>query len=88
MSDQLPPLPEPDTHCFDEDTGRDCWSYSADQLRAYAAAAVAAERENWRDKVDVLLLYGGSDGRRDWVSAGAWLYPGDVLAVVSGFQSA
>jgi len=21
---------EPDTHCFDEDTGKDCWSYSRD----------------------------------------------------------
>ena len=28
MSAGLPPLPEPDTHCFDDDTGRDVWSYS------------------------------------------------------------
>ena len=23
------PLPPPDTHCFDEDTNMDVWSYSA-----------------------------------------------------------
>ena len=46
MSD-LPPLPEPDTHCWDEDARRDVWSHSADQMHAYAAAAVAAERETW-----------------------------------------
>ncbi len=38
-----PALPEPDTHCHDEDTGRDVWSYSAEQMRAYAAQAVAAQ---------------------------------------------
>ena len=41
----LPPLPEPDTHCFDEDTRKDVWSYSVELVQAYAAAAVAAERE-------------------------------------------
>jgi hypothetical protein len=44
MSD-LPPLPEPDTHCWDDDSLCDVWSYSADQMHAYAAAALAAERE-------------------------------------------
>ncbi len=38
-----PALPAPDTHCHDEDTGRDVWSYSAAQMRAYAAQAVAAQ---------------------------------------------
>ena len=38
----LPPLPEPDTHCFDDDTRRDVWSYSYRQMRAYAEQAVAA----------------------------------------------
>ncbi|MCD2164330.1 hypothetical protein [Comamonas koreensis] len=38
-----PALPAPDTHCHDEDTGRDVWSYSAEQMRAYAAQAVAAQ---------------------------------------------
>ena len=40
----LPPLPPPDTHCWDEDTSKDVWSHSADQMRAYAEQAVAAER--------------------------------------------
>ena len=41
----LPPMPQPDTHCLDDDTGKDVWSHSADQMRAYAEQAVAAERE-------------------------------------------
>ena len=32
---------EPDTHCFDDDTGKDVWSYSKEQM----AAAVLRERE-------------------------------------------
>ena len=54
---QLPPLPEPDTHCFDDDTGKDVWSYTADQMRAYALAALqaaqaaltAAKAGGWQD---------------------------------------
>jgi len=42
---ELGPLPDPDTHCWDDDTSKDCWSYSADQMRSYAAAEVAKERE-------------------------------------------
>lgn len=38
-------LPPPDTHCWDEDTSKDVWSHSADQMRAYAEQAVAAETE-------------------------------------------
>lgn len=41
-SKQYHPLPEPDTHCFDEDTGKDVWSHSADQMRAYYALGYAA----------------------------------------------
>lgn len=33
------PLPEPDTHCWDDDTKKDVWSYSAEQMHAYAATA-------------------------------------------------
>lgn len=40
-------VPEPDTHCFDEDTGQSVWSHSTGQLLAYgdarAAAALAAQ---------------------------------------------
>lgn len=43
-----PKMPEPDTHCFDDDTGRDVWSHSPAQVRAYAARAVEAERERIR----------------------------------------
>ncbi len=42
---QLPPPPEPDTHCFDDDTGKDVWSYSADQMHAYALAALAQQAQ-------------------------------------------
>lgn len=44
----LPPLPDPDTHCLDDDTGLDVWSHSPKQMRAYAEQAVAAERERWK----------------------------------------
>ena len=35
---QYPPLPMPDTPCFDEDPGQDVWSYSESQMRAYVDA--------------------------------------------------
>jgi hypothetical protein len=45
----MPKLPEPDTHCFDDDTRKDVWSHSKEQAsviqeEAYKAG-VAAERE-------------------------------------------
>jgi len=63
---KLPPLPKPDTHCFDEDRATDVWSHSQAQMRAYARAAVAADRAqrepNWRHpKVQALI---GSDARK------------------------
>jgi hypothetical protein len=48
MTDLLP-MPEPDTHCWDDDTGKDVWSYSAEQVRAYAIAHRLAERERCID---------------------------------------
>lgn len=56
----------------------------ADHGGDYKAACLVLAEEVRRlsSSVEVLLQYGGSDGRRDWASAGAWLYPGDVLAVV------
>ena len=48
----LPTLPPPDTHCFDDDSGVDCWSHSPAQMQAYGQqcraeaieeAAMAAE---------------------------------------------
>jgi len=36
------PLPDADTHCYDEDTGKDVWSHSAEQMHAYLDAHLAA----------------------------------------------
>ena len=33
-------------------------------------------------EAEVLATYGRDDGRRDWVDAGAWLYPGDRVVVL------
>jgi hypothetical protein len=38
-------LPEPDTHCFDEDTKTDCWSFSRDLLLQEIAKAELRGRE-------------------------------------------
>lgn len=48
------PLPKPDTHCYDEDTGKDVWSHSAEQMRAYvdadraARGAAQASPDGWK----------------------------------------
>ncbi len=34
----MTPLPQPDTHCFDEDSSADCWSHSPEQMQAYGQA--------------------------------------------------
>jgi len=41
QGEYLPP-PKPDTHCYDEDTGMDVWSYSASQVHAAIDADRAA----------------------------------------------
>ena len=38
----LPALPEPDTHCWDDDARKDEWSYSKEMALAYGAACYAA----------------------------------------------
>ena len=38
-------LPEPDTHCWDDDTGKEVWSYGPELMRATIDAAAAKERE-------------------------------------------
>lgn len=40
--EKYPPLPEPDTHCWDDDTSKDVWSYSAELMREIIAADRAA----------------------------------------------
>ena len=57
----LPPLPEPDTHCFDDDTGLDVWSHSPDQMHAYGEACAAAERERCAKLADEYATWGGSN---------------------------
>jgi hypothetical protein len=57
----LPPLPPPDTHCWDEDTSKDVWSYSDEAMRTYAEQAVAAERERCAKLADEYATYGGSN---------------------------
>ena len=46
MTDKTVPLPEPPALASETDDG--LHHYTADQIRAYAAACVAAERERWR----------------------------------------
>ena len=38
-------LPEPDTHCYDEDTNTDCWSFSREILLQEIAKAELRGRE-------------------------------------------
>ena len=69
-------LPDPDTHCWDDDTNNDVWSYSQGLMRATIDAAVAKERErivatcrkampqpvaNWSDAQIVEALRGVMD---------------------------
>ena len=51
---EMPELPRPDTHCFDDDTGKDVWSYSADQMRSYAILALHTQPTNGADVLDAL----------------------------------
>jgi hypothetical protein len=32
------------------------------------------------EQIDILAAYSRTDGRREWVTAGTWLRPGEVLA--------
>jgi hypothetical protein len=50
---RLPTIPKPDTHCFDTDTNKDVWSYSQEQLIAYARKAA----ESMRDECVIQVLH-------------------------------
>lgn len=71
---KLPPLPKPDTHCFDEDTGKDVWSHSPEQMQAYAIAACAdrdariAELERETGQLLATLAEARKDAER-WLHA-------------------
>ena len=80
MSDTLPPMPEPTL----EDHEYELWGqnvrsdfFTADQMRAYAAAAVAMERERCAtlclEVAEGLRQEGDgcTDGRYDWKADGA-----------------
>jgi len=54
---ELPPLPEPDTHCFDEDNNKDVWSHSAEQMNEFALRALSTVS----DKEDQLSSKGSLD---------------------------
>jgi hypothetical protein len=53
------PMPEPDTHCFDEDTKQSVWSHSREQMCQYGNAREAAGYarilkwavSRWKDEV-------------------------------------
>ena len=50
-------LPTADTHCFDEDTGKDCWSFSRDLLLQEIAKAELRGRESMQKEcVEVCSL--------------------------------
>ena len=72
MADTLPSLPEPAFGLMYSNTEA---SYTADQLHAYAAAAVAAEREACAQAAE-----GFNDPRRDWVPGSLW---GNIRACVA-----
>ena len=60
-------LPEPDTHCWDEDTGQDVWSFSKGQVDQMLAERDAAIQLMRRALDELARLgngaeYGNSDG--------------------------
>lgn len=44
-------LPPPDTHCFDDDTGKDVWSYSPELVHTLLAASNTAALDALKDMV-------------------------------------
>ena len=64
-------LPDPDTHCWDDDTNNDVWSYSQGLMRATIDAAVAKERE--RIKARLLGMDDAAKGRHNYYAHAAWV---------------
>ena len=65
---EYPELPEPDTHCFDEDRQVDVWSYSADLVRKVIDSARAMRAAPQGDVAAWLVL---ADGEPHHVTPGA-----------------
>lgn len=53
------------------------WS---DSVARQPIAALRAALDASGDDVDILAAYSRTDGRREWVSVGTWLRPGEVVA--------
>lgn len=63
-------LPPPDTHCWDDDTGKDVWSYSADLVRSIVSAALAAPAPQAPTQEPAAWLVLDRDG--SLIHAAAW----------------
>ena len=63
LTDWLGPLPEPDKHCFDDDVGRDVWSYSAAKMREYAMREISNELHRVADRLDEIARHRHSTAR-------------------------
>ena len=68
---QLPPLPEPEAYRHREEKGP-AWSYTADQMRDYARAALAANVPADHVTVPLSLLEGASSAIGHFVSDHGW----------------
>jgi len=55
-------LPPPDTHCFDEDTKRDVWSYSPELVRTMLEAATADTARKCVEVCEAFSENGGEFG--------------------------
>lgn len=54
------------------------------QRKACEAAWEAATTNAWKSMdPDILMEYGRTDGRREWVSVGAWLSEGRCIAAIN-----
>ena len=49
----------------------------ADSVASRPIGALRAALDASGDDVDILAEYGRTDGRREWVSVGVWLRPGE-----------
>ena len=52
----------------------------ADSVARRPIAALRAALDAACDEIDILATYSRADGRREWVSVGTWLLPGEVVA--------
>ena len=83
------PLPEPDTHCWDEDTQKDCWSHSPEQLRTYGKACAAAEREAIAKLVQgEPIMLDGREAKRGPGGVGTWYKTGAMNITMHSLSNA